>query len=73
MTRADFKALLGLDLPDRMALVQTLWESIRQSEDTVALTDGERRYIDERVAAYERHPDLRDWQDLRAEFWPQLG
>ena len=73
MTRAQVQEVLGLDLADRMALVQTLWESIRQSEEKIDLTADEKHFIDERVAAYEQHGKVRDWKEVRGELWPDLG
>ncbi len=49
---------LGLSIPERIQLVQDIWDTIALEPQAVELTDEEKRIIDERLKAYHEHPEL---------------
>ncbi len=68
---ADFtKQALNLPLPDRLQLVDDLWESILAQAEEIPLTDGHRDELDRRVARYEANPEsARPWDEVRDRLW----
>ena len=64
------KQVLNLPLPDRIALVEELWESILSQADEVPLTDAQRAELDRRLARYEADPDsAKPWDEVRSRLW----
>lgn len=56
---------LNLSIPERIQLVNDIWDSIVAEADSVELTDDEKRIIDERLEAYHKNPDLGSpWKDV---------
>lgn len=56
---------LNLSIPERIQLVNDIWDSIAAEADSVELTDDEKRLIDERLEAYHQNPDLGSpWRDV---------
>ena len=51
---------LTLSIPERIQLVEDIWDSIAAEADSVELTEDEKRLIDERLEAYRRNPDLKE-------------
>jgi putative addiction module component (TIGR02574 family) len=47
---------LNLSIPERIQLVEEIWDTIAAEADTVELTEEEKRIIDERLEAYHRNP-----------------
>jgi len=70
-TDADFtKQALNLPLPDRLQLVDDLWESILAQAEEIPLTDGQRDELDRRVARYEANPEsAKPWGEVRDRLW----
>lgn len=59
--------LLRLSVPERIQLVQDLWDSIAADESAVALTDAQRAELDRRLDAHRRDPDAaRPWAEVKA-------
>jgi len=56
---------LALPIPERIQLVEDIWDSIAAEADSVNFTEDEKRIIDERLEAYHRNPDLYSpWEDV---------
>lgn len=56
---------LTLSIPERIQLVEDIWDSIAAEADSVELTEEEKRIIDERLEAYRRNPNLGSpWEDV---------
>ena len=68
---ADFtKQALSLSLPDRLQLVDDLWESILAQVEQIPLTDAQRGELDRRVARYEANPESASpWGEVRDRLW----
>jgi len=47
---------LQLDIDERIALVEYIWDSIADKPEAVKLTDAQREELDRRLDAYQRNP-----------------
>jgi len=57
--------LLNLSIPERIQLVEDLWDTIAAEADAVELTEEEKKIIDERLEAYHKNPELGSpWEDV---------
>ena len=56
---------LDLSVPERIELVEDIWDTITVKADLVELTGEEKKIIDERLTAYHQNPDLGSpWEDV---------
>jgi putative addiction module component (TIGR02574 family) len=53
ITAAD---ALKLSIPERIQLVEDIWDTISARAEQLELTDEEKRVIDERLESYHRNP-----------------
>ncbi len=62
---------LGIDrlsVPERLALVQEIWDSIAADVETAPLTEGQRQEIDRRLAAHKANPQAAiPWEQVETE------
>jgi len=49
---------LGLSIPERIQLVEDIWDTIAANANSVELTDDEKEIIDERLESYHQNPNL---------------
>lgn len=57
--------LLNLSIPERIQLVEDLWDTIAAEADAVELTEEDKKIIDERLEAYHKNPALGSpWEDV---------
>lgn len=57
--------VLALSIPERIQLVEDIWDTIANEPEEIKLTAEEKRIIDERLAAYHKNPDLGSpWEDV---------
>ncbi len=54
LTKAD---VLSLSVPERIQLVEDIWDSIVEVPEEVRLTDAQRAELDRRLEAYHRNPN----------------
>ena len=54
LARAD---LMSLSVPERIQLVEDIWDSIAEVPETVSLTDEQKAELDRRLDAYHRSPE----------------
>ncbi len=54
LTAAD---TLRLSIPERIQLVEDIWDTIVSQADQMELTEKEKMLLDERLAAYHQNPD----------------
>lgn len=70
MAAPSLKELLALDVETRLALVQSLWDSIvadAQAGAELPLSDADRRELDDRLREDDEHPgNAIPWQTARA-------
>jgi putative addiction module component (TIGR02574 family) len=56
---------LTLSIPERIQLVEDIWDTIATEAQSIELTEDEKRIIDERLEAYHRNPDLGSpWENV---------
>ena len=56
---------LDLSIPERIQLVEDIWDTIVVEADSVELTEEEKKIIDGRLKAYHQNPDLGSpWKDV---------
>lgn len=56
---------LTLPIPERIQLVEDIWDTIAAEAQSIELTEDEKRIIDERLEAYHRNHDLGSpWKDV---------
>jgi putative addiction module component (TIGR02574 family) len=53
----DITNVLSLSVPERIQLVEDIWDSIVEIPEEVRLTDELKKELDYRLAAYHQNPD----------------
>ena len=65
MRRITATDTLELSIPERIQLVEDVWDTIVTEAEAVELTEDEKKVIDERLEAYHRNPDSGSpWEDV---------
>ena len=55
-----------LDITERILLVEEIWDSIAHEQDSLGLTDYEKRLIDERLLSLQKNPNnLLSWDEVK--------
>ena len=66
-TRTLTDDALALSVPDRLALMERLWQSLQHEIESAPLSDDERAELDARVEDMERKPaDQSPWDEVEA-------
>ncbi|HAG08841.1 MAG TPA: antitoxin [Desulfotomaculum sp.] len=56
---------LALSIPERIQLVEDIWDTIATEPEPIELTEEEKRIIDARLEAYHKNPELGSpWEDV---------
>jgi putative addiction module component (TIGR02574 family) len=56
---------LDLSIPERIQLVEDIWDTIAAKADSLELTEEEKRIIDVRLEKYHQNPELGSpWGDV---------
>ncbi|MBU4451111.1 MAG: addiction module protein [Actinobacteria bacterium] len=56
---------LNLSIPERIQLVEDIWDTIAAEADRVELTEEEKKVVDERLKMYHQNPNLGSpWEDI---------
>jgi putative addiction module component (TIGR02574 family) len=54
-----------LPVPERIILVEQIWDSIVEDNESIALTDAQKAELDRRLAAHEASPDSgATWEEV---------
>jgi putative addiction module component (TIGR02574 family) len=62
MTAAD---TLELSIPERIQLVEDIWDTIAAQADVVELSEQKKMVIEERLSAYHKNPQAGSpWEDV---------
>lgn len=70
MTRVEIqRQVMELPEEERLALADAIWASL-DNPDAMPLPQWQRDLLDERLASAEAE-EGRDWEDIKAEIWPQ--
>lgn len=57
--------VLELSIPERIQLVEDIWDTITAQATSVELTDDEKKIIDARLEKYHQNPELGSpWEDV---------
>ncbi|OQX19569.1 MAG: antitoxin [Desulfobacteraceae bacterium IS3] len=65
MRRITASDILALSIPERILLVEEIWDTIAAKADVIDITDEEKRIIDQRLQAYYRNPNAASsWEDV---------
>jgi putative addiction module component (TIGR02574 family) len=63
------KQAKNLSIPDRMRLVEEIWDTIAEENEAFELTDAQKRELDRRLeSARSNHGQGRTWDEIKAEF-----
>ena len=58
-----------LSIPDRISLVEEIWDSIAEENEAFELTDDQKRELDRRLEAARTNAVVgRTWEEIKAEF-----
>ncbi|MCJ7545607.1 MAG: addiction module protein [Deltaproteobacteria bacterium] len=56
---------IALSIPERIQLVEDIWDTIAAEGQAIELTEDEKKIINERLEAYHRNPDVGSpWEDV---------
>jgi len=67
MSKFSAADALTLPVPERLQLVEEIWNSIADAPDALELTEEDKRLIDERLLARRRNPDAGSpWEEVSA-------
>lgn len=59
-------SVLNLSVPERIELVEDIWDSIAETPEEVPLTDARKTELDRRLEAYHRNPgEGSPWDKVR--------
>jgi putative addiction module component (TIGR02574 family) len=65
--------LFSLSIPERIQLVEDIWDSIAVHPEMVGLTQDIKGELDIRLAEHEKHPDdVSSWDEVRSRLWRTL-
>ena len=58
-----------LSIPERLALVEEIWDSIAEDNEYFELTEEQRQELDRRLEAFRANPSRgRTWEEIKADF-----
>ena len=74
-TTVIHRAFEALDAPERIRVVQELWDRIAdENAADLPITEEQKRLLDERLEAHKRDPSgARPWEEVRKELLAKLG
>jgi len=65
MKRITASDTLELSIPERIQLVEDIWDTITAKVSLVELTEEEKKIIDTRLETYHQNPELGSpWEDV---------
>ena len=58
-----------LSIPERILLVEEIWDTIAQENESFELSDAQKRELDRRLESLRANPGQgRTWDEIKAEF-----
>ncbi len=58
-----------LSIPERLALVEEIWDSIAEENEFFELSDDQRQELDRRLESFHANPSQgRTWDEIKVEF-----
>lgn len=62
--------LFSLSIPERIQLVEDIWDSITVQPEKVELSSDTKCELDKRLDEYEKNPqDQSSWDEVRSRLW----
>jgi len=59
--------ILNLSVSERIIIVEAIWDSISENEETVALSEETRQLLDDRLMAHQNNPnDGSSWEEVKS-------
>ncbi len=66
MAKPKISDILELSIPERIQLVQDIWDTIADVPESLDLTEEQKQEIDRRIEKLDRHPDTAiEWSTLK--------
>jgi len=63
------KEIRKLSIPERILLVEEIWDSIASENEAFELSDAQNDELDKRSRSFQENPSQgRSWQDIKAEY-----
>jgi putative addiction module component (TIGR02574 family) len=56
MSRVAKDSILDLSIPERIQLIEDIWDSITDTPESLQLSDGQKAELDNRLVAYRNDP-----------------
>jgi putative addiction module component (TIGR02574 family) len=70
MPAISLSAITALSVPERIQLVEDIWDSIAAYPEAVEVTDFQKAELDQRLAAFEADPASgNSWNEVRGRLW----
>lgn len=67
MTRIDMDAIKRLTVPERVQLVQDIWDTLQPTAEQLPLTEEQRELLDRRLEEHRRDPSSAvPWEEVKA-------
>jgi len=64
--------VLQLPIPERIRIVEAIWDSIAANPEAVELSDEQRAELDRRLEELDKDPDGgSSWAEVRGRIWPE--
>jgi putative addiction module component (TIGR02574 family) len=61
------KDILNLSVSERILMVEAIWDSIPETEETLGLSDETKQLLDERLAAHVDNPNEgSSWEEVKS-------
>lgn len=74
MSANVIEAAKNLSLPERLELMDALWESIVEEGYEPPITEAQAEELDRRLEAHKQDPDdVSAWEDIKTEFDSKFG
>lgn len=71
MKSITLQEVLQLPVPERIRIVEAIWDRIVDNPEGVELTDEQKAELDRRLEALEKNPgEGCSWAEVRARVWP---
>jgi putative addiction module component (TIGR02574 family) len=59
--------ILNLSVSERIIIVEAIWDSISENEETVALSEETRQLLDDRLIAHQNNPNEgSSWEEVKS-------
>ena len=67
MSRLAKEDILNMSISERIQLIEDIWDSITEVPEAIALTDIQKRELDNRLDSYHKNPNEGSpWEQVRA-------